>query len=53
GVHLNGVSSGKIKNLLSDIFQMENCHILKCKIETYRHIHFKTENDAGLFFQRV
>ncbi|CAG8716073.1 196_t:CDS:2 [Funneliformis caledonium] len=53
GVHLDGVSSGKIKNLLSDIIQMENCHILKCKSETYGHIHFKTENDAGLFFQRV
>ncbi|CAG8570039.1 10449_t:CDS:2 [Funneliformis mosseae] len=53
GVHLDDVSSGKIKNLLSDIIQMENCHILKFKSETYGHIHFKTENDAGLFFQRV
>ncbi|RGB29966.1 hypothetical protein C1646_765955 [Rhizophagus diaphanus] len=53
GKHLEGVSSGKIKNLLSEIIQIENCHILKCKSETYGHIHFKTENDAGLFFQRV
>src|SRR5690348_10599742 len=46
---LSGITSQRIKDVLLTLTQTKDFHVLKAKSNPYGHVHFKTENDAGIF----
>ncbi|CAG8768013.1 264_t:CDS:2, partial [Funneliformis caledonium] len=52
GGQLTGKSSQEIKDFITTKFSVDVSHVLKTLNNPYGHAHFKTENDAGIFYQR-